>query len=157
MRRLWTLQVHQISEQRQIGLINLTSFIVLLVTIDEELEGCVEGFAVGTLSAGSTGRQGNTVDEVLHRLDVHWDRQRESLCVAVTRSLRFSIKCHDTNLRWTIILRLNILILWVIWDARKVDFSTMLALCGLFSHNFSVSLIEFIRQCVNGRRSIHCM
>ena len=58
----------------------------------------MERFAVGTLSAGSTGRQGNTVDEIFHRLDVHRDGQGQSVRVAVTRSHCLPVKCNNTHL-----------------------------------------------------------
>ena len=54
----------------------IPTFLIITVAVDEVLESCVEGFAVGTLSTSATCRQGDTVDEVLHGPDVRWDRQR---------------------------------------------------------------------------------
>ena len=54
----------------------IPTFLIVTVAVDEVLESCVEGFAVGTLSTSAICRQGNTVDEVFHGPDVHWDRQR---------------------------------------------------------------------------------
>ena len=76
----------------------IPTFLIVTVAVDEVLEGCVEGFAVGTLSASATCRQGNTVDEVFHCSDVHRDRQRKSLRVAVPRSHRLPVKRDDADL-----------------------------------------------------------